>query len=50
MTPMRGAFPGRPEQAAAALVWCAGPENSMMTGQVLFVDGGAECRMRGGQS
>ncbi len=42
MTPMRGAFPGRPEQAAAALAWCVSPENSMMTGQVFFVDGGAE--------
>ena len=50
MAPMRGAFPGRPEQAAAALAWCVSPENSMMTGQVLFVDGGAECLARGGRS
>jgi NAD(P)-dependent dehydrogenase (short-subunit alcohol dehydrogenase family) len=49
MAPMRGAFPGRPEQAAAALAWCVSPENSMMTGQVLFVDGGAECLARGGR-
>ena len=46
MTPLRGAFPGRPEQAAAVLAWCASPENSMMTGQILFVDGGAECQAR----
>jgi NAD(P)-dependent dehydrogenase (short-subunit alcohol dehydrogenase family) len=50
MAPMRGAFPGRPEQAAAVLAWCVSPENSMMTGQVLFVDGGAECLARGGRS
>jgi NAD(P)-dependent dehydrogenase (short-subunit alcohol dehydrogenase family) len=50
MAPMRGAFPGRPEQAAAALAWCVSPENSMMTGQILFVDGGAECLARGVRS
>jgi len=50
LTAIRGAFPGRPEQAAAALAWCTSPENSMMTGQLLFVDGGAECLMRGEQS
>jgi NAD(P)-dependent dehydrogenase (short-subunit alcohol dehydrogenase family) len=50
MVPMRGVFPGRPEQAAAALAWCVSPENSMMTGQVLFVDGGAERLAHGGQS
>jgi len=50
MTPLRGAFPGRPEAAAAVLAWLAGPENSMITGQILFVDGGAECQARGGAS
>ncbi len=50
MTPMRGAFPGRPKEAAAALAWCVSPENSMMTGQVLFVDGGAERLARGVRS
>jgi NAD(P)-dependent dehydrogenase (short-subunit alcohol dehydrogenase family) len=44
MTPLDGAFPGRPDEAAAALAWCVSPENSQMTGQVLFVDGGLECR------
>lgn len=47
MVPMRGAYPGRPEQMAAILAWCVSPENSLMTGQVLFVDGGAECLARG---
>ncbi len=32
LVPMRAAYPGRPEQAAAILAWCAGPENSVMTG------------------
>jgi hypothetical protein len=48
MVPLRGGFPGHPDQAAAALACCVSPENSMMTGQILFVDGGAECRARGG--
>jgi NAD(P)-dependent dehydrogenase (short-subunit alcohol dehydrogenase family) len=47
MVPMRGAYPGRPEQMAAILAWCVSPENSLMTGQVLFVDGGVECLQRG---
>jgi len=47
MTPLRGAYPGRPEEAAALLAWCVSPENSQMTGQILFVDGGFECLARG---
>jgi NAD(P)-dependent dehydrogenase (short-subunit alcohol dehydrogenase family) len=50
MVPLRGAFPGRPEQMAAALAWCISPENSLMTGQILFVDGGVECLARGERS
>ena len=50
MVPMRGAYPGRPEQMAAIIAWCASPENSLMTGQVLFVDGGVECSQRGERS
>jgi NAD(P)-dependent dehydrogenase (short-subunit alcohol dehydrogenase family) len=50
MVPMRGAYPGRPEQMAAILAWCVSPENSLMTGQILFVDGGAECLTRGENS
>ena len=48
--PLRGAFPGRPEEAAAILGWCVSPENSQMTGQILFADAGLECSARGGQS
>lgn len=43
LVPLRGAFPGRPEEAAAILAWCVSPESSQMTGQVLYVDGGLEC-------
>jgi NAD(P)-dependent dehydrogenase (short-subunit alcohol dehydrogenase family) len=50
MVPMRGAFPGRPEQMAAILAWYVSPENSLMTGQILFVDGGLECSLRGERS
>ena len=46
MAPLRGAFPGRPEEAAAILAWCVSPENSQMTGQILFADGGFECLAR----
>jgi NAD(P)-dependent dehydrogenase (short-subunit alcohol dehydrogenase family) len=42
--PLKGAFPGRPEEAAEILAWCVAPENSQMTGQILFADGGIECR------
>ena len=48
--PLRGAYPGRPEQMAATLAWCVSPENALMTGQVLFVDAGFECLVRGEQS
>jgi NAD(P)-dependent dehydrogenase (short-subunit alcohol dehydrogenase family) len=43
--PLHG--PGEPEQAAAILAWLAGPENALMTGQVIFVDGGYEVLTRG---
>ena len=46
MVPMRGAYPGSPEQLATFVAWCASPENALMTGQILFVDGGLECSMR----
>jgi NAD(P)-dependent dehydrogenase (short-subunit alcohol dehydrogenase family) len=47
MVPMRVAYPARPEQMAAILAWCVGAENSLVTGQVLFADGGFECLARG---
>ena len=50
MVPLRGAYPGRLEEAAAILAWCVSSDNSQMTGQVLFVDGGLECLARGGNS
>jgi NAD(P)-dependent dehydrogenase (short-subunit alcohol dehydrogenase family) len=47
MTPLQGAYPGGAEEAAAILAWCVSAENSQMTGQILFVDGGFECLARG---
>ena len=38
---------GRPEQVAALLAWLAGPENTIVTGQVVFADGGADAVLRG---
>ena len=35
------------EEVAAAIGWFASVENSKVTGQVLFADGGGECLMRG---
>jgi NAD(P)-dependent dehydrogenase (short-subunit alcohol dehydrogenase family) len=46
LSPLRGSFPGRPEEAAALLAWCISPENSQMTGQILFADGGCEALLR----
>jgi NAD(P)-dependent dehydrogenase (short-subunit alcohol dehydrogenase family) len=46
MVPMRGAFPGRPAEAAALLAWLVSAENTQMTGQILFADGGFECAAR----
>jgi len=50
MVPLRGVYPARPEQMAAILAWCVSPENSLMTGQILSVDGGYECLARGENS
>lgn len=50
MAPLPGAHPGQPEQMAALIAWCVSPENSLMTGQVLFADGGFECLARGERS
>ncbi|WP_019547398.1 SDR family oxidoreductase [Streptomyces sulphureus] len=36
-----------PETVAAALAWLTSPENTHVTGQLLFVDGGAEVALRG---
>ena len=41
---LKGSFPGRPEEAAALLAWFVSAENSQMTGQILFADGGFECQ------
>ena len=38
---------GRPEEVAELLLWRASPANSMMVGQILFIDGGAEATVRG---
>ena len=38
---------GRPEEIAELLLWLTSPENSLMVGQILFIDGGAEATVRG---
>jgi len=47
MFPLKGAFPGRPEEAAEILCWLTSPENTQITGQILFADGGLEVSSRG---
>jgi len=47
MAPLKGAFPGRADEAAAMIAFLVSPENSQMTGQVLYADAGVECRLRG---
>jgi NAD(P)-dependent dehydrogenase (short-subunit alcohol dehydrogenase family) len=46
LTPLHGSFPGRPQEAAALLAWCISSENSQMTGQILFADGGYEAQLQ----
>jgi NAD(P)-dependent dehydrogenase (short-subunit alcohol dehydrogenase family) len=50
LVPLREAYPAKPEQIAALIAWCVSPENALMTGQVLFADGGLECLARGEKS
>jgi NAD(P)-dependent dehydrogenase (short-subunit alcohol dehydrogenase family) len=37
----------RPEQVAPLLAWLTSPENTHVTGQVIFLDGGADAVLRG---
>lgn len=37
----------RPEQIAPLIDWLTSPENTHVTGQVVFVDGGADAVLRG---
>ena len=47
--PLRGPLDGygSPEQVAALLVWLASVENSLVTGQLIAIDGGADTVTRG---
>jgi NAD(P)-dependent dehydrogenase (short-subunit alcohol dehydrogenase family) len=45
--PMPLGGPGSPEHVAALLAFLTSPENARVTGQVIFVDGGAEAVLRG---
>ena len=46
--PLHGHAP--PEVVAHVLIWLVSPENTHVTGQVLFVDGGADATLRGEDS
>jgi NAD(P)-dependent dehydrogenase (short-subunit alcohol dehydrogenase family) len=46
-TPLPTARPAPAQSLAALAAWCVGRENALMAGQILFADGGMECRMRG---
>jgi NAD(P)-dependent dehydrogenase (short-subunit alcohol dehydrogenase family) len=43
--PLHG--PGRPEHVAALLDWLAGPDNALVTGQLILIDGGWDAATRG---
>ena len=47
IVPMSIGRHGRPDEIAELLLWLASPENSLIVGQVLFIDGGAEATVRG---
>ena len=42
--PLRVSFPGRPDAAAELIGWLTSAENTQLTAQVLFADGGYEAR------
>jgi NAD(P)-dependent dehydrogenase (short-subunit alcohol dehydrogenase family) len=43
-------FPGPVEAVARAIAWMSSADNEFMTGQIVFVDGGAEVTLRGDSS
>ena len=46
--PMPIAGPGTPDDVAALLVWLTSPQNTLVTGQIIFVDGGSDALLRPG--
>ncbi|MET9296077.1 SDR family oxidoreductase [Streptomyces sp. NPDC003077] len=46
--PLRGH--ASPEQIAPLLSWLASPENTHVTGQIVFIDGGADATLRGDET
>lgn len=38
---------GKSEQVAEFIAWLTSPQNSMITGQVIFIDGGTDAMIRG---
>ncbi len=40
-------WPGKPEDVASRLCYLASAENTLVTGQVVFVDGGFDALSRG---
>jgi NAD(P)-dependent dehydrogenase (short-subunit alcohol dehydrogenase family) len=46
LVPLKGAFPGRADEAAELLAFLVSAENSQVTGQIIFADGGIESKAR----
>jgi len=47
--PIPLSYYGQPEYVAELLTFLASPQNSFMVGQVIYIDGGTEASIRGGQ-
>lgn len=47
LIPVKGAFPGKPREAAKLLAFLLSADNTQVTGQVLFADGGLEAKAMG---
>jgi NAD(P)-dependent dehydrogenase (short-subunit alcohol dehydrogenase family) len=47
MVPMPLGGYGKPEEVAELIAWLASPANSKTTGQIVFIDAGADAVLRG---